>query len=128
MGGGVLEVMYKFDVKEISKEDALFMIQKYHYSNTLPKLNKCFVGFYLDNRLVGVVTLGWGTRPRHTIKRIFPSLDTKDYFEIGRMCMTDDMPRNIESQMLSQLIKWIKTNYPQIKILFHFHLFCVFHL
>ena len=70
---------------EISKEDALFMIQKYHYSNTLPKLNKCFVGFYLDNRLVGVVTLGWGTRPRHTIKRIFPSLDTKDYFEIGRM-------------------------------------------
>ena len=110
--------MYKFDVKEISKEDALFMIQKYHYSNTLPKLNKCFVGFYLDNRLVGVVTLGWGTRPRHTIKRIFPSLDTKDYFEIGRMCMTDDMPRNSESQMLSQLIKWLKTNYPQIKILF----------
>lgn len=103
---------------EISKEDALFMIQKYHYSNTLPKLNKCFVGFYLDNRLVGVVTLGWGTRPRHTIKRIFPSLDTKDYFEIGRMCMTDDMPRNSESQMLSQLAKWIKTNYPEIKILF----------
>ena len=73
--------MYKFNIMEISKEDALFMIQKYHYSNTLPKLNKCFVGFYLDNRLVGVVTLGWGTRPRHTIKRIFPSLDTKDYFD-----------------------------------------------
>lgn len=110
--------MYKFNIKEISKKEALLMIQKYHYSNTLPKINKHFIGFYLDNNLVGVVTLGWGTRPLHTIKRIFPSLDTKDYFEIGRMCMTDDMPRNSESQMLSQLVKWIKTNYPEIKILF----------
>lgn len=110
--------MYKYDIKEITKEQALKMIKKYHYSNTLPKLNKLFVGFYLDEKLVGVVTLGWGTRPRHTIQRIFPSLDTKDYYEIGRMCMTEDMPRNSESQMISQLIKWLKVNCPEIKILF----------
>ncbi len=110
--------MYKYDIKEISKDDALKMIQKYHYSNTLPKLNKYFVGFFLDDKLVGVVTLGWGTRPKHTIKRIFPSLDTKDYLEIGRMCMLDEMPRNSESQMLSQLVRWIKVNIPELKILF----------
>ena len=75
--------MYRFDIKEISKEAALEMIQKYHYSNTLPKINKYFLGFFLEKKLVGVVTLGWGTRPRHTIQRIFPSLDTKDYLEIG---------------------------------------------
>ena len=109
---------YKFDIKEISKEEALKMIQKYHYSNTLPKINKYFVGFFLENELVGVVTLGWGTRPKHTIQRIFPSLDTKDYLEIGRMCMTEQMPRNSESQMISQLVKWIKTNIPELKILF----------
>ena len=55
------EEMYRFDIKEISKEVALEMIQKYHYSNTLPKLNKYFIGFFLDGELVGVVTLGWGT-------------------------------------------------------------------
>ena len=110
--------MYKFEIREISKEKTLEMIQKYHYSNTLPKLNKYFVGFYLDDELVGVVTLGWGTRPRHTIQRIFPSLDTKDYLEIGRMCMTEEMPRNSESQMISQLVKWLKQNKPEIKILF----------
>lgn len=104
--------------KEINKEIALEMVQKYHYSNTLPKLNKHFVGFYIDNELVGVVTLGWGTRPKHTIQRIFPSLDTKDYFEIGRMCMTEEMPRNSESQMISLLCKWIKENCPEIKVLF----------
>lgn len=109
---------YRFDIKEISKDEALKMIKKYHYSNTLPKINKYFVGFYLDGELAGVVTLGWGTRPKHTIQRIFPSLDTKDYLEIGRMCMTEEMPKNSESQMISQLVKWIKVNLPELKILF----------
>lgn len=110
--------MYKFEIKEITKEEALLMIQKYHYSNTLPKLNKYFVGFFLEKELVGVITLGWGTRPKHTIQRIFPSLDTKDYLEIGRMCMTEEMPRNSESQMISQLVKWLKKNHSQLKVLF----------
>ena len=109
---------YSFDVKEISKETALEMVRKYHYSNTLPRLNKYFIGFYLDTRLVGVVSLGWGTRPLHTIQKLFPSLTTKDYLEIGRMCMCDDMPKNSETQMLSQLVKWIKKNLPEIKVLF----------
>ena len=112
------EEMYRFAIKEIDKEDALQMIQRYHYSNTLPKLNKHFLGFFLEDELVGVVTLGWGTRPRHTIQRMFPSLDTKDYLEIGRMCMKDEMPRNSESQMLSQLVKWMKLNLLEIKVLF----------
>ena len=110
--------MYRFDIREISKEDALGMIQKYHYSNTLPKINKYFLESFLKEELVGVVTLGWGTRPRHTIQRIFPSLETKDYLEIGRMCMTEEMPRNSESQMLSQLVKWIRRNIPELKVLF----------
>ncbi|EOU2101058.1 hypothetical protein C0L85_07475, partial [Clostridium perfringens] len=79
---------------------------------------KHYIGFFLNNTLVGVVTLGYGTRPKHTIKKIFPTLDTKDYLEIGRMCMLDSMPRNSESQMLSQLVKYIKINYPKIKVLF----------
>ena len=109
---------YLFEIQEISKQTALDMVKKYHYSNTLPRLNKYFLGFYLEGSLVGVVTLGWGTRPKHTIQKLFPSLDTKDYLEIGRMCMTEDMPRNSESQMLSQLVKWLKHNHPEIKVLF----------
>lgn len=107
-----------YDVREVSREDALEMIQRYHYSNTLPKINKHFLGFYLGGSLVGVMTLGWGTRPLHTIKRIFPSLGTEDYLEIGRMAMTDDMPRNSESQMISQCIQWMKSNLPHVKVLF----------
>ena len=109
---------YNYTIKEIDKKLALEMVKSYHYSNALPSINKHFVGFYLDDKLVGVVTLGWGTRPLHTIRRLFPSLESKDYYEIGRMCMTEEMPRNSESQMLSQLVKWIKANCPDIKVLF----------
>lgn len=109
---------YKYKIAEVDKETALEMVLKYHYSDRLPKLNRHFLGFYLEEEIVGLVTLGWGTRPKHTIKKLFPMLDTNDYFEIGRMCMTNEMPKNSESQMLSQLIKWIRVNLPHIKVLF----------
>lgn len=112
------QTKFTYTIREVDKEIALKMIKQFHYSNTLPKINKYYIGFFLEDRLVGLVTLGYGTRPLHTIKRIFPSLDTKDYLEIGRMCMTEDMPKNSESQMISQLIKWIKKNIPSLKILF----------
>lgn len=107
-----------YEIREITKEQALGLIRRYHYSNTLPKINKHFLGFHLDGELVGTVTLGWGTRPLHTIRRIFPSLGTEDYLEIGRMAMTDEMGRNSETQMLSQLARWMKANTPEVKVLF----------
>ena len=64
-------IKYNYSLKEITKAEALAMVKKYHYSNILPRINKHFVGFFLDEELVGVVTLGWGTRPLHTIKKIF---------------------------------------------------------
>ena len=41
---------YSYEVKEISKEECLEMVQKYHYSNTLPRLNKHYLGFFLGGR------------------------------------------------------------------------------
>lgn len=109
---------YDFKIHGITRDESLSMIRAYHYSDTLPKINRHFLGCFLNEKMVGTLTLGLGTRPRHTIKCLFPSLDTDDYYEIGRMCMTDDMPRNSESQMLSATIKWIRTNEPGIKVLF----------
>lgn len=109
---------YSFEVRDITRDESLAMIRAYHYSDTLPKINRHYLGCFLDGQMVGTVTLGLGTRPRHTIQCLFPSLGTEDYYEIGRMCMTDDMPRNSESQMLSAVIKWIRVNEPSVKVLF----------
>lgn len=109
---------YDFEIREVTRDESLAMIRQYHYSDTLPKINKHFLGCFLDGMMVGTVTLGLGTRPRHTIQCLFPSLGTDDYYEIGRMCMTDDMPRNSESQMLAAVVKWIHVYEPHVKVLF----------
>ena len=101
---------FNFEVKEIHKVYAIDFVQKFHYSPVMPKLTKHFLGFYLDGELKGVLTLGWGTQPRQTINKMFPGLTSKDYYEIGKMCMDDDMPRNSESQMISATVRWMKKN------------------
>jgi hypothetical protein len=43
---------------------------------------------------------------------MFPGLTSKDYWEIGKQCVHDDMPKNTGTQLLSLIVKWIKTNHP----------------
>jgi len=103
---------FNFEVREIHKATAIQFVQKYHYSPVMPKLTKHYLGVFLGKSLKGVLTLGWGTQPLATINKMFPDagLTTKDYFEIGKMCMDEEMPHNSESQMLSCTVKWMKDN------------------
>ena len=109
---------YEFQIKEISKPVAAELIQSLHYSKIMPRLTKHFLGCYLENELVGVLTLGWGTQPKATIAKLFDGFDTKDYYEIGKMCMKEEMPRNSESQMISSVVKWMKENCPEKQFLY----------
>ena len=55
-------------IKEVDKFTATEFIQSLHYSKIMPRLTKHFLGCYVDENLVGVLTLGWGTQPKATIK------------------------------------------------------------
>ena len=106
---------------EMKKTDwrvATLFTQARHYSPVMPKLTKHWLGAYENDKLVGVLTLGWGTNPMGTIKKMFPELTTDDYYEIGKMCMDESMPRNSESQMISATIKWMRKNTPERKYLY----------
>lgn len=102
----------------MSKETAVELIAEYHYSKSLPRLTTHYLGGYINDKLIGVITCGWGVRPLHTIRKLFPSLITKDYFEIGKMCCIEEAPKNTESQFLSAVIRWLKDNEPTVKVLF----------
>jgi len=110
--------MVTFNIKNLHKNTASLFVAERHYSAVMPRLTKHYLGFFDNDVLVGVLTLGWGTNPMGTIKKMFPDLTTKDYFEIGKMCMDESMPRNSESQMLSQTVKWMRNNTPDIKFLY----------
>jgi len=109
----------KYEIKKIDRVEATELVQANHYSPVMPRLTKHWLGIHREEDLIGVVTLGWGTRPLHTIQKIVsPELESKDYYEIGKMCMLDSEPKNSETQMLSQLVRWIKDNCPEVKFLY----------
>lgn len=98
-------------IKEIDKQFATHFVQTYHYSQIMPRLTKYYLGLYNGNVLCGVVTLGWGTQPLQTIKKMFPEQDfvTADYLEIGKMCFLPQLNNgNFGSMALSLLVKWCK--------------------
>ena len=109
-----------FWIKEIGFELAAAFVLKYHYSKVMPRQTKICLGFYKGEKgpLVGVMTLGWGVRPKDTIRRLFPSLNSKDYLEIGKLCVVDSEPKNSESRILSLAIWWLRKNRPDLKVLF----------
>ena len=106
--------MEKYLIREITKDEAVEFIHAYHYSKILPRLTKHYLGFFGEDGLIGVVTLGWGTQPKQTIKKILYQDDvaTEDYFEIGKMCFAPTLNNNhySGSHIMSLLVKWMKHN------------------
>lgn len=102
------------ELKQIDKYTATDFVQKYHYSKILPRITKHYIGVYDGDRLVGAITLGWGTQPLQTIKKIFYKHDvtSKDYLEIGKMCFLPEFngDKRFGSTVLKLLVKWCKEN------------------
>jgi hypothetical protein len=105
-------------VSFIAEHQAREVVMKYHYSKVMPRITKTCVGGYKDGMLVAVCTLGYGVRPLHTLKKAFPSLEVKDYLEIGKLCVADEMPRNTESYFLARVISLVKKSLPEVKLLY----------
>ena len=101
------------EIREIDAKKAVEFIQKYHYSKILPRLTKYYLGLYEKNELQGVITLGWGTQPLQTIKKIFykHEVKTENYLEIGKMCFLPKCNNsNFGSRAIKEVVKWLKAN------------------
>ncbi len=101
------------EIKEISKEEAIGFVREYHYSKVMPRINKYYLGAFVENELKGVVVLSWGTQPLGSIRKIFykHKLTTKDYLEIGKMCFLPECNHsNFGSQFLKGVVRWMKLN------------------
>ncbi len=100
-------------IVEIEKETAIQFVHQYHYSKILPRLTKYYLGIYADEELQGVITLGWGTQPLQTIKKIFynHNMISENYLEIGKMCFLPKCNNsNFGSMAIKEVVKWLKAN------------------
>ena len=98
-------------IKEAPNKVVDELVVKHHYSHkNTPNRFKSF----LVNGDKGFLQLGFGIRPRmkHTISEKI----TKDnYCEFDRMWLSDELPKNSESQVIALLISYLKQVYPKIK-------------
>jgi len=87
------------------------LVKKYHYSHKTTK-NRFFS--MLVNEDKGFIQLGYGIRPKmkHTITTL---IDENNFCEFDRMWLSDDLPKNSESQVISLLLTYLKNKHPKIK-------------
>src|SRR4030067_2038433 len=96
---------------ECDNDEADKVIIKYHYSHKVTK-NR-FKSFSINNGM-GYLQLGYGIRPH--MKHSISELITKDnYCEFDRMWLSDELPKNSESQVIALLLSYLKQVYRQIK-------------
>ncbi|HOX23252.1 MAG TPA: hypothetical protein PLL10_07290 [Elusimicrobiales bacterium] len=105
-------------ITPISNKLGREFVAEHHYAVICPPITKVTYGLLQNGKLVGVALWGFGTRPMHTIRRMFPSLGVSNYLELNRFCVLDEMPRNTESGFLSLCGQQIKIDFPEVKLLF----------
>lgn len=105
-------------IEPVPVDIAYQVISQWHYSRVMPKITHVCYGGFINNTLVGVMTFGYGVRPIQTIQKLFPSLTSVDYWEIGKMAFLDELPRNTESNFISRVLKIIKRDFPKRKLIF----------
>lgn len=87
------------------------VIAEHHYSHKSTK-NR-FLSFDVNDGL-GALQLGYGIRP-HSKKAISELITPDNFCEFDRMWLSDELPKNSESQVIALLLSYLKQVYPRIK-------------
>lgn len=92
------------------------LIAKHHYSNKVTSNRwKSFAVFW-KGKLSGAMQIGYGIRPEKK-RHIIEGANSETVKEFDRMWLSDDMPKNSESKCIGYLLRYLKKNYPELKVL-----------
>lgn len=101
-------------VKVIPSKIAVPFVKKHHYSGKVVPNSQLHFGAFLDGKLHGVMSYG-PSLDKSKMLHLVEGAGWNDFLELNRMAFDDYLPRNSESRCISQSIKLIKKNAPQIK-------------
>lgn len=106
-------------VKVIPAKIANEFVKRHHYSGKVVPNSTLHFGVFLDGKLHGVMSYGPSINKKGTINLV-KGTGWNEFIELNRMAFDDYLPRNSESRAISQSIKLIKKNAPQIKWIISF--------
>lgn len=91
---------------EIDSDRANTLVKKFHYSGKVVPNSSLHLGLFdTKGKLKGCLSFGPSMNGDATASKLANSVDM---FELNRMVMHDDQPRNSESCAIGLCIKWIK--------------------
>jgi len=96
---------------KVEKSIADKIVEKHHYSHKAT--SNSFLSFMVNNGK-GILQLGYGIRPemKHTISK---DIKKGNYCEFDRMWLSDDLPKNSESQVIGLLLSYLKQVHKNIQ-------------
>lgn len=106
-------------LRVIPSKIAVPFVKKHHYSGKVVVNSNLHFGAFLDGKLHGVMSFGSST-DKSRIITLVKGTKWNEFMELNRMAFDDYLPKNSESRCISQAIKLIKKNAPNIKWIISF--------
>lgn len=104
----------EFRVATIPRTMAADIIVRHHYSGRIVQNSYIHLGVYLRGKLLGALQFGYAMNPASG-KSVVAGTGNREYLELNRMWLSDDVPRNGESMAISYATKYIKAAYPDVQ-------------
>lgn len=104
----------EIEVKVIPSSIANPFIRRHHYSGKVVNNSCLHFGVFLDGQLHGVMSYG-PSLDKSKIQGLVKGTGWNEFLELNRMAFDDYLPKFSESRAISQSIKLIRRNAPQIK-------------
>lgn len=113
-------------LREISRSVAKDIIEKNHYSHVMPStISKYTLGIFYtgadhqffdtNERLIGCIVYGLPVG-RHTLQSITDGLEISNVLELTRLWIADGYGKNIESFIIGQSFRWLRSNASNVKL------------
>ena len=106
-GGSIPTSPHQLVLMEIDKSLAKECYKKWHYLGVKDFVSSYNFGVFYGNRLWGCITFK-PPSAEETIKGLFGNEDQRGHFEIGRFALSDSLPKNSESRVISIAIRLLR--------------------
>lgn len=105
-GGAIPTSPLQLELREISLGEAQRCYKKWHYLGNKGLMATWNIGVFTDNNLWGAISLGVPNAKE--IKGIYNEKTQNDWWEIKRLALSDDLPKNSESRVIAIAVKLLK--------------------
>lgn len=100
-------------VAQIDRTSGAAMIVAGHYSHKNVNTSTIYLGLRVRGELVGVASFGCAMNPLPTC-RLVDGTELRNYLELNRLWVSDDVGGNIETVFLGLCWRWLRKERPEV--------------